>query len=244
VSASRRGPAARRSHGRGPVAGQADGAAAFVALAAALVLGAASMPGRAVPQAATPRVTAPQPAAAPGAAPGGAGSAPAPVATEAPPVATAEAPNLRQLARELRVLLRDTPVELEAKGGELLRLRIPAGWLFRVDDATLRPEALVRLDALGLALATPRFAGTHVEVVGHSDSLGRREPNEAFTLRRATAVAALLAARGVDPARLATRGAGESELREKKEDTPAARQRNRRVELEIRPARPSSREAS
>ncbi len=43
---------------------------------------------------------------------------------------------------------------------------------------------------------------------------------------------------------LGTRGAGEMELRQRKEDSPAARQRNRRVEIEIRPFRPSRREAS
>lgn len=180
---------------------------------------------------------------------GSAGStAPADSATAAgiaEPLSAAEAaPYMRQLTRELRVLVRDTPIEVDALRGDALLLRIPAAWLFEVDAVALRPEAQVRLDALGLALVSPQGERTRVEVVGHSDSLGRREPNEAFTQRRAEAVAALLAARGVAPARLATRGAGEAELREKKEDSPAARQRNRRIEIEIRPSRPSRREAS
>ena len=150
---------------------------------------------------------------------------------------------MRHLGRELRVLVRDTPIEVATRG-EALRLTMPAHWLFRTDDVALRPEAAVRLDALALALAAPEGLRTQIEVSGHSDSLGPRELNEAFTRRRAEAIAALLVARGVTSARLATRGAGEKELREKKEDSPAARQRNRRIELEIRPLRPSLREAS
>ena len=138
------------------------------------------------------------------------------------PAASASAASdyMRHLGRELRVLVRDTPIEVATRG------------------EALRPEAAVRLDALALALVAPEGLRTQIEVSGHSDSLGPRELNEAFTRRRAEAIAALLVTRGVTSARLATRGAGEKELREKKEDSPAARQRNRRIELEIRPLRP------
>ncbi len=161
------------------------------------------------------------------------------------PAASASAASdyMRHLGRELRVLVRDTPIEVATRG-EALRLTMPAHWLFRTDDVALRPEAAVRLDALALALAAPEGLRTQLEVSGHSDSLGPRELNEAFTRQRAEAIATLLAARGVSHARLTTHGAGEKELREKKEDSPAARQRNRRIELEIRPLRPSLREAS
>lgn len=145
--------------------------------------------------------------------------------------------DMRYLDRELRVLVRDTPIEVATRD-ETVRLTMPAQWLFRPDDVVLRSEAAVRLDALALALAAPPAQGTRIELTGHSDSLGRRELNEAFTLQRAEAVTALLVARGVAPARLVTRGAGEAKLLEKNEDSPAARQRNRRIELEIRPLRP------
>ncbi|MCU0758901.1 MAG: OmpA family protein [Steroidobacteraceae bacterium] len=195
-----------------------------------------------------PLLAAPQslPPAGPGSATDGEPPASAmPSAASAAPLPAAEvSPYMRHLGRELRVLVRDTPVELEASRGDGLRLRLPAAWLFRMDDVVVRPEALVHLDALALALASPSGARTLLEVAGHCDSLGRREPNRAFTLRRAESVAALLAGRGVAPARLATRGAGEDERLEKDETTPAARRRNRRIEIEIRPSRPSRREAS
>jgi len=151
---------------------------------------------------------------------------------------------MRHLGRELRVLVRDTPIEVETLREDGLRLRIPASWLFRSDAATLRADALVRLDALALALAADDGARTTLEISGHSDSLGARDFNAAFTLRRAEALRAWLAGKGVAEARMQARGAGESELLEKKEDTPAARQRNRRVEIEVRPLRPSLRAAS
>ena len=167
-----------------------------------------------------------------------AATTPASTASAIEPLSAPEVPDyMRHLGRELRVLVRDTPVEVATRG-EALRLTMPAHWLFRPDDVALRPEAAVRLDALALALVAPEGLRTQIEVSGHSDSLGPRELNEAFTRRRAEAIAALLVTRGVTSARLATRGAGEKELREKKEDSPAARQRNRRIELEIRPLRP------
>lgn len=166
----------------------------------------------------------------------------------APPVASlsaADAPGyMRHLARELRVVLRDTPVEVAGAGRETLRLVIPAGWLFNLDAATLRGDAQLRLDALALALAAPDGAHTQLAITGHTDSLGRRELNETLSLQRAEAVAQFFAAHGVVATRLTTRGAGEAELREKNEASPAARQRNRRVEIELRPSRPSPREAS
>lgn len=197
--------------------------------------------------AASPVRPADAPAQAPSLSPSPSPSPPA-AAEPAPPVeplSAADAPAyMRHLARELRVLLRDTPVELTNVGRETLRLTLPAGWLFKLDATTLRGDAQLRLDAVALALAGPDGQRTRLAITGHTDSLGRRELNETLTLQRADAVAQYFAARGVDATRLGTRGAGESELREKNEDSPAARQRNRRIEIELRPFRPSPREAS
>jgi len=191
-----------------------------------------------------------QPADAPPPSPSSSPPPPSPPSAHAAaqsiePLSAADAPGyMRHLARELRVVLRDTPVEFTSVGREGLRLTIPAGWLFKLDATALRGDAQLRLDALALALAGPDGQRTRLAITGHTDSLGRRELNETLTLQRADAVAQYFATRGVDAARMTTRGAGESELREKNEDSPAARQRNRRVEIELRPFRPSPREAS
>jgi OmpA-OmpF porin, OOP family len=149
---------------------------------------------------------------------------------------------MRQLARQLRAVIEGTPVELATARGDVLKLRIPADYLFDLDAALLRTEGPVRLDPLVAALR--KSDRTELVVVGHTDTLGTREFNAAWSLRRATAVADYLLAQGIAPRRVSTRGAGELELRDKKEDTPEARQRNRRIEIEVRPARPSRHGAS
>jgi len=149
---------------------------------------------------------------------------------------------MRQLARQLRAAVQGTPVELAIARGDLLTLRIPADDLFALDATQLSAAGPVRLEPLATTLAAADR--TLLVVVGHTDSLGTREFNAAFSLRRATAVAADLQMHGIAPARVSTRGAGELELMDKKEDSPAARQRNRRIEIEVRPFRPSRREAS
>ncbi len=148
---------------------------------------------------------------------------------------------LRKLARRLRVVVHGTPVEILPIKGELLRLRIPAVWLFRLDAAQLLPEATSRLQRLTAILDAADRA--QLAIVGHSDSLGPRDVNAAFTMRRAAAVADFMQRQGLAPQRVTALGAGERERLEVREDTPAARQRNRRIEIEIRPFRPSPREA-
>lgn len=182
---------------------------------------------------------------APGAGDAAQSTAPTAAPAVASPLGGAEATRyMRHLARELQVLVRDTPIEVETLRQDGVRLRIPAGWLFHSDAPTLRADALLRLDAIALALASADGDRTVLAIAGHSDSLGRRDFNAAFTLRRAEALRDWLAGKGVAEARMQARGLGESQLLDKKEDTPAARQRNRRVEIEIRPLRPSRRAAS
>ncbi len=149
---------------------------------------------------------------------------------------------VRQVARQLRAVIRDTPVQLVTTRDDLLTLRIPVDYLFALDATQLRTEGPRRLDPLVATLL--KSDRTAVVVAGHSDSLGTREFNAAFTLQRATAVAGYLLGKGIPAERVVSRGAGEMERMEKNEDSPAARARNRRIELEIRPFRPLRREAS
>ena len=219
---------------RGPGVGRGP-ALAVVGL---LVLG-AWCAGGAVAQ--TPAAPAPAGSSAPPAPP--AASSPAAALPETKPLSAAEAPRyMRQLSKQLRALTEGTPVEVATARGDVLKLRIPAAYVFGLDAAQLRAEAPVRLDALVAALV--KSDRTDLVVVGHTDTLGTREFNAAWSLRRATAVADYLLAQGIAPTRVSTRGAGELEFREKKEDTPEARERNRRIEIEVRPARPSRRAAS
>lgn len=76
------------------------------------------------------------------------------------------------------------------------------------------------------------YPSLRVEIVGHTDARGSRELNLDLSLRRAQAVMENLAVRGIDPGRLEARGAGPDEpLTEN--DTPAGRQKNRRIEFRV-----------
>jgi outer membrane protein OmpA-like peptidoglycan-associated protein len=71
-----------------------------------------------------------------------------------------------------------------------------------------------------------------VEIQGHTDNIGTDENNQTLSENRAEAVAAFLAAQGVDRKRLAVKGYGASKPIASN-DTDGGRQQNRRVEFTI-----------
>jgi outer membrane protein OmpA-like peptidoglycan-associated protein len=86
---------------------------------------------------------------------------------------------------------------------------------FRLDSATLQPEAHRQLDVLGAAMGGPRLASYDFLLVGHTDASGEAEYNRALSERRAAAVAGyLVEAHGLDADRLRWEGRGERELLE------------------------------
>lgn len=71
-----------------------------------------------------------------------------------------------------------------------------------------------------------------VEIVGHSDDTGERAYNLVLSQRRAQAAKNHLVARGIQPERITTRGAGPDEPLAP-EKTREARRKNRRIEFQI-----------
>lgn len=71
---------------------------------------------------------------------------------------------------------------------------------------------------------------TTVELVGHTDASGPADANTALSLARADATRTALAAFGIDPSRITTRGAGPNEPRADNA-TAEGRAQNRRVEV-------------
>ncbi len=74
--------------------------------------------------------------------------------------------------------------------------------------------------------------GITAEIHGHTDSIGTEAYNQKLSERRAQAVINYLIEKGVDPARLVSKGFGESSP-VAPNTTPAERQKNRRVEVEL-----------
>ncbi|WP_343499485.1 OmpA family protein [Achromobacter denitrificans] len=106
--------------------------------------------------------------------------------------------------------------------------------LFDFDKAAIRPAAEPTLRDIA-SLVKSSSAGV-VTIEGHTDSKGSASYNKELSLRRAKAVAQWLANQGVDPARLSTKGLGDTRPVQPNKlangaDNPQGRAQNRRVEF-------------
>ncbi len=110
-------------------------------------------------------------------------------------------------------------------------VRLDADAFFDFDRATLRAEAKAALDGLLGQLASNRRV-SRVSVIGHTDSIGPDDYNQALSERRAKAVHDYLAAHGIAADEIAMRGEGERNPTYPN-DTPANRQKNRRVDIDF-----------
>jgi OOP family OmpA-OmpF porin len=76
------------------------------------------------------------------------------------------------------------------------------------------------------------YPSLRVQVIGYTDDRGTREHNVDLSQRRADAVRSHLVARGIDPKRIESRGAGPDQPIAPN-DTGVGRQKNRRIEFRI-----------
>lgn len=115
---------------------------------------------------------------------------------------------------------------------------IPATVLFDFDKSNLRLEGISLLqDEIYASLI--EFGVFEIAIVGHTDSKGTEEYNDALGLRRASAVADNLVSLGFPREGITISSAGElipiaKNVFEDGSDNPEGRQLNRRVELEVR----------
>jgi outer membrane protein OmpA-like peptidoglycan-associated protein len=133
--------------------------------------------------------------------------------------------------RDLRARTAGTDVQVTREGDNLV-LNIPSGITFAYDSADVQPQFKRTLDQVAETLA--QYNQTYIDVYGHTDSTGSDGYNQTLSERRATSVADYLAGRGVQPARIGTRGFGETQPIASN-DTDAGRAANRRVEVKIVP---------
>jgi outer membrane protein OmpA-like peptidoglycan-associated protein len=106
---------------------------------------------------------------------------------------------------------------------------------FKLASAELDPASVPLLDQLyGLSRRCPE---ARMRVEGHTDAQGDAAANLRLSQRRAQAVVAALAQRGLPASRLQAQGFGEDRLLDPG-STPEAHERNRRIEFHLAPKAP------
>lgn len=139
-----------------------------------------------------------------------------------------------QQEAELRRQTAGTGVDVLRQGDDLI-LRMPSNVTFDVDRSEIKPQFHSVLDDVGRTLSS--YDQTYVDVLGHTDTTGSHEHNQGLSERRAASVADYLASRGVQRARMAMRGFGETAPLYLPDDTDVKKAANRRVEIKIVPFR-------
>lgn len=102
---------------------------------------------------------------------------------------------------------------------------------FQTGGVELTPESRALIAQIKGAVENRQAAD--ISVIGHSDTVGKAENNEALALKRAQEVANLLQQSGVSPLAVVVESHGERNLLVKTPDE-TAEPRNRRVEVSVR----------
>jgi outer membrane protein OmpA-like peptidoglycan-associated protein len=137
-----------------------------------------------------------------------------------------------QQEKKLRERTAGTGIDVERQGDQLV-LNMPGDVTFDLNSAVVKSQFRSALDSVASTLG--EYPSTYIDIYGHTDSTGSDSYNQGLSERRASSVADYLGSRGVQRARLATMGYGESQLKCAPETTEADRQCNRRVEIRIAP---------
>ena len=136
--------------------------------------------------------------------------------------------------KELKEQTAGTGVDVTpTDNGQAILVNLPEGVTFDVGSSTLKPQFRTTLD--GIAQNLGQYPNSLIDVYGHTDSTGSDSYNQGLSERRAASVADYLGGRGIQRARMATMGYGESQLKCAPERSEADYQCNRRVEIRIAP---------
>ena len=124
---------------------------------------------------------------------------------------------------KLRAQLEGTGVSV-TRSGDTIILNMPGNVTFDTGSSDISADFYAVLDSVALV----------IDVLGHTDSTGSAELNQALSERRASSVARYLESREVLPERIYTQGFGFSQPIADN-DTPEGRALNRRVEIHLNP---------
>ena len=134
--------------------------------------------------------------------------------------------------KKLRQRTAGTGIDVERQGDQLV-LNMPGDVTFDYNSALVKSQFRSALDNVASTLA--EYPSTYIDVYGHTDSTGSDSYNQGLSERRAASVADYLGGRGIQRARMATQGYGETQLKCTPERSEADYQCNRRVEIRIAP---------
>lgn len=136
----------------------------------------------------------------------------------------------KSMDKQAAEIKQTVPGATVTRQGEGILVKFDSGILFDTDKSDLKSDARTNLD--GLAASLQKNPQTNITIVGHTDNTGTHEHNMDLSIKRAEAVKAYIASNNVDPARLTTKGKGESEPIADN-STVEGRSQNRRVEVII-----------
>jgi len=123
-------------------------------------------------------------------------------------------------------------IQIENLPQHTLRVTMTDQTAFTVDSAEIQPRFYSTMDKISTVLN--RYGKTELTIIGHTDSTGSTQHNQALSERRAQAVETHFSQKGVVSQRLESHGLGESAPRASNA-TAEGRQLNRRVEIVIEP---------
>ena len=125
--------------------------------------------------------------------------------------------------------------KVDALFGKALAARpvLPSSFIlyFKPDSQDLVETSMPEFENLFVDIK--KRGSYRIEVIGHTDSLGKDEYNAKLSLKRAQTIAADLVKRGIPEARITATGRGERDMLVVTKDN-VAESKNRRVEIDVR----------
>ena len=109
--------------------------------------------------------------------------------------------------RRDREQLQGTGVSVTRNGDQII-LNMPGNVTFATDSSDISANFYPVLDSV--ALVVNEYKQTYVDILGHTDSTGRADYNQALSERRATSVARYLESHQVLGERIIMRGLGQN----------------------------------
>lgn len=136
--------------------------------------------------------------------------------------------NMERQRQELEAATRGTGVTVSRTADNQLQLAIPSDISFDSNSATIKSQFRPVLNSFTDSLR--RNPGTHVVIVGHTDSTGGAHINDPLSLNRANAARDYIFNQGVRGPRIQTEGRGAREPVASNESA-WGRAKNRRIDI-------------